>query len=149
MFFERNVFIENELQKSDKGNGDKFANQLIPTSLIHHQPKHERTQPKSCQTHGIKGKKTLGRLVLHPEIKGTVEQKRSENANVRADDIRPKVGHQIKMAEQGVDSKVECGTKTANNAIEDKVAETAVQFYDSLFHADSAFVGHCHHLPSG
>ena len=149
MVFERNVFIENELQKSDKGNGDEFANQLVPTSLIHHQPKHERTQPKSCQTHGIKGKKTLGRFVLHPEIKGTVEQKRSENANVRADDICPKVGHQSKMAEQGVDSKVECGTKTANNAIKDKVSETTVQFYDFVFHADSAFVGHCHHLPPG
>ena len=121
---ESDKLIEQELNQCHNHDGDEFADDLIPTAFRDHQIEHSFADAQADKSHRVERQETCFDFVLHLEIEGAVEYERCENADVDADDVRPQIGHDIPVAQPGVDAEVQCSTKATYKAVQNQIAKT-------------------------
>ena len=115
---ESDILVQQELYQRHNDDGNEFADDLIPTTFRDHQIEHSFADAQADKPYRVERQETCFDFVLHLEIEGAVEYERCENADVDADDVRPQIGHNIPVAQPGVDAEVQCSTKATYKAVQ-------------------------------
>ena len=96
---------------------------------IDHKIEQKCGNAETCQTHSIERQEALRCFVFDPKVELPVEDKRGKDTDMNTDYICPEVGHNIEMAQQGVDTQIECRAESADDTVQYQIAETCIELF--------------------